>query len=196
MAGIPAGLPAQAFEHHGIDRLGGKVGDVGHGREATGQPLDHIVDGAEQAADRIGLVLERVERRQGGVQRAVVPVQPLFQAFEAPIQFFGARRRLAHRVNQQRQGDFQATGGHDFVAVVAGQGGGQAVGVVDMLGLGRRQPGVMVVAGVQGLVAQGGHPASQRVAFSEEAPVFVQIEALRQARAVGGVVLVGEGLEM
>ncbi|MCY1430821.1 hypothetical protein D9M71_467770 [compost metagenome] len=103
MAGIPTGLATQALEHHGIDRLGGEVGDVRHGREATGQPFDHVVAGAEQRADRIGFILERVERRQGGVKRAVVLVQPLLQAFEASVMIFGAGCRLAHRVDQQRQ---------------------------------------------------------------------------------------------
>ncbi|MNC23460.1 hypothetical protein D3C75_714890 [compost metagenome] len=65
-----------------------------------------------------------------------------------------------------------------------------------MLGFGRRQPRVMIVAGLQGQVAQGGNPPFQRVAFGEEAPVFVDIEALCQARAIGGVIFMGEGLEM
>ncbi|MNN14396.1 hypothetical protein D3C81_1274590 [compost metagenome] len=137
MTGIPAGLPTQALEHHGVDRLRGKVGDVGHGRKATRQPFDHVVAGTEQAADRIRLVLERVERRQGGVQRAVVLIQPLLETFEALILFFSAGRRLAHRLNQQRQRDFQAAGGSDFVTVVTGQSRSQAVGVIDMLGFGR-----------------------------------------------------------
>ncbi|MNP08696.1 hypothetical protein D3C76_1007750 [compost metagenome] len=103
MTGIPAGLPTQPLEHHGIDRLGGEIGDVGHRRETASQPFDHVVAGAEQAADRIRFVLERIERRQGGVKRAVMLIQPLFEAFESLILFFGTGCWLAHRLNQQRQ---------------------------------------------------------------------------------------------
>ena len=54
----------------------------------------------------------------------------------------------------------------------------------------------MIVAGLQGQVAQGGNAPFQRVAFGEETPVFVDIETLCQARAIGAVIFMGEGLEV
>ncbi|MNP75542.1 hypothetical protein D3C76_1726150 [compost metagenome] len=65
-----------------------------------------------------------------------------------------------------------------------------------MLRFGSGQPGVMIIAGLQGQVAQGCNTSFQLIALGEETPVFGDIDALCQARAVGGVVFVGEGLKM
>ena len=86
-----------------IQALGCEIREARAGGEAACQPLNYVISSAEQAADRVSLVIESVKWGQGCIKWAVVLVQPTFESFEACILVFSSNWGLAHLSNQQCQ---------------------------------------------------------------------------------------------